>query len=89
MAHNCTTPCGCMLLHLLNYQVAAVCELCWTRQCGIYLVQCNVPEHVWCTLGNCPSHVAGVEMAVFLVPFSIVQYMPNLFYGALLCVTPK
>ena len=25
-------------------------------------------------------------MAVFLVPFSIVQYMPNLFYGALLCV---
>ena len=25
-------------------------------------------------------------MAVFLVPFSIVQCMPNLFYGALLCV---
>ena len=24
-------------------------------------------------------------MAVFLVPFSIVQYMPNLFYGSLLC----
>ena len=30
-------------------------------------------------------HAAGVEMAVFLVPVSIVQYMPNLFYGALLC----
>ena len=28
----------------------------------------------------------GVELAAFLVPFSIVQYMPNLFYGSLLCV---
>ncbi len=25
-------------------------------------------------------------MAVFLVPFGIVQYMPNLFYGALLAL---
>jgi hypothetical protein len=30
----------------------------------------------------------GVELAVFLVPFSIVQYMPNLFYGSLLCAPP-
>lgn len=29
---------------------------------------------------------AGAEMAVFLVPFGIVQYMPNLFYGALLAL---
>ncbi|KAK9845864.1 hypothetical protein WJX81_004564 [Elliptochloris bilobata] len=30
--------------------------------------------------------IAGVELAVFLVPYSIVQYMPNLFYGSLLCL---
>jgi len=27
-----------------------------------------------------------VELAVFLAPFGIVQYMPNLFYGALLAL---
>ncbi|KAK9845896.1 hypothetical protein WJX81_005443 [Elliptochloris bilobata] len=30
--------------------------------------------------------IACAEMAVFLVPFGIVQYMPNLFYGALLAL---
>ncbi len=27
-----------------------------------------------------------MELAVFLAPFGIVQYMPNLFYGALLAL---
>lgn len=28
--------------------------------------------------------VAGIELAVFVLPFSVVQYMPNFYYGALL-----
>ncbi|KAF8062987.1 hypothetical protein HT031_003826 [Scenedesmus sp. PABB004] len=30
--------------------------------------------------------IAGLEAAIFLLPFSVVQYLPNFFFGALLTV---
>lgn len=30
--------------------------------------------------------IAGAELALFLLPISVVEYMPNFFYGSLLMV---
>jgi sulfate permease, SulP family len=33
----------------------------------------------------CGAVVAAVELALFVLPFSVMNYLPNFFFGALMC----